>query len=79
MITNCGAFAPLSRLDRLIAVLEVVNRPKLTRRIADKATLEREVNAWQNDRNAKVVKVDWRFTTVDARIKLKHLYPVIHV
>jgi hypothetical protein len=37
------------------------------------------VNSWQNDRNANVVKVDWRFTTADARIKLKHLYPVIHV
>jgi hypothetical protein len=47
--------------------------------MADKATLEREVNVWQNDRNAKVVKVDWRFTTADARFKLKYLYPVIHV
>jgi hypothetical protein len=37
------------------------------------------VNAWQKDRNEKIVKVDWRFKTADARIKLKHLYPVIHV
>jgi hypothetical protein len=59
--------------------LGVLIRQCLTRRIADKPTLEREVNAWQKDRNAKVVKVDWRFTTADARIKLKHLYPVIHV
>jgi hypothetical protein len=59
--------------------LGVIIRQCLTRRIADKPTLEREVNAWQNDRNAKVVKVDWRFTTADARIKLKHLYPVIQV
>jgi len=59
--------------------LGVLIRQCLSRRIADKTTLEREVLAWQNDRNAKVVKVDWRFTTADARIKLKHLYPVIHV
>jgi len=59
--------------------LGVLIRQCLSRRIADKTTLEREVLAWQNDRNVKVVKVDWRFTTTDARIKLKHLYPVIHV
>jgi len=58
--------------------LGVIIRQCLSRRIADRATLENEVNAWQNDRNAKVVKVDWRFTTADARIKLKHLYPEIH-
>jgi len=33
--------------------------------IGDKASLESEVNAWQKDRDAKVVKVDWRFTTAD--------------
>jgi len=59
--------------------LGVLIRQCLSRRIPDKALLEKEVNAWQKDRNAKVVKVDWRFTTADARIKLKHLYPVIHV
>jgi hypothetical protein len=59
--------------------LGVLIRQCLSRRIADKETLETQVNAWQNDRNAKVVKVDWRFTTADARIKLKYLYPVIHV
>jgi hypothetical protein len=36
-----------------------------------------KVTAWQNRRNARVVKVDWHFTTADARIKLKHLYPSI--
>jgi len=59
--------------------LGVLIRQCLNRRIAEKVTLESEVKAWQVDRNAKVVKVDWRFTTADARIKLKHLYPVIHV
>ncbi len=59
--------------------LGVLIRQCLNRRIAEKITLESEVKAWQDDRNAKVVKVDWRFTAADARIKLKHLYPVIHV
>jgi hypothetical protein len=59
--------------------LGVLIRQCLTRRIASKATLEIEVDAWQNDRNAKVVKVNWRFTTADARIKLKYLYPEFHV
>jgi len=59
--------------------LGVLSRQCLSRRIPDKSTLEKEVRAWQKDRNAKIVKVDWRFTTADARIKLKHLYPVFHV
>jgi hypothetical protein len=59
--------------------LGVLIRQCLNRRIADKITLASEVKAWQVDRNAKVVKVDWRFTSADARIKLKHLYPEIHV
>ena len=59
--------------------LGVLIRQCLSRRIADKAFLESQVNAWQTECNAKVVKVDWRFTTPDARIKLKYLYPVIHV
>jgi hypothetical protein len=59
--------------------LGVLIRQCLSRRIADRATLTNEVNAWQDDRNTKIVKVNWRFTTADARIKLKHLYPEIHV
>jgi hypothetical protein len=50
----------------------------LDRRIADRATLEREVAAWEARRNAASRTIDWRFTTADARIKLKRLYPVIH-
>jgi hypothetical protein len=49
----------------------------LDRRLADRATLAREVAAWEARRNAAARTVDWRFTTADARIKLKHLYPVI--
>jgi len=59
--------------------LGVLIRQCLKRRIPDKTTLEYEVKAWQVERNAKDVKVDWRFNTADARIKLKYLYPEIHV
>ena len=38
-------------------------------------TLEQEVTACEQDRNAAAKTIDWRFTTADARIKLKHLYP----
>jgi hypothetical protein len=47
----------------------------LDRRLADRATLEREVAAWQAVRNGAGRGVNWRFTTEDARIKLRHLYP----
>ena len=45
---------------------------------ADKAALTVEVAAWQDRRNAVGGTVDWRFTTDDARIKLKRLYPSTH-
>jgi hypothetical protein len=47
----------------------------LDRRLADRAMLKREVAAWQAARNRAGRGVNWRFTTEDARIKLKHLYP----
>jgi len=55
--------------------LAVLAGHPLKPRIGDQATVEREVRAWQEARNATEVTVDWRFTTADARIKLKHLYP----
>ncbi len=57
--------------------LSVLSRQCLSRRIPDKDTLTSEVAAWEADRNSSAMKVDWRFTTADARIKLKHLYPLI--
>jgi hypothetical protein len=57
--------------------LAVLAAQCLDRRLADRVTLEREVLAWQAARNATGRGVDWRFTTEDARIKLKHLYPAI--
>lgn len=49
----------------------------LNRRIPDKETLINEVTTWQNQRNNLRAKVDWRFTTDDARMKLKRLYPTL--
>jgi len=45
------------------------------RRIAEMATLKAEVATWERDRNNRSKGVDWQFTTADARVKLKHLYP----
>ena len=47
----------------------------LNRRVPDLATMQGEIDAWLHDRNTRQSKVDWQFTTADARIKLKHLYP----
>ena len=55
--------------------LAVLIKQCLDRRIEDVATLEREVAAWLTRRNTAHAKADWRFTTEDARIKLKNLYP----
>jgi hypothetical protein len=57
--------------------LSVLARQCLARRIADIQTLEREVAAWEDKRNQAQVTIDWRFTTADARIKLKRLYPIL--
>ena len=59
--------------------LSVLSQQCLNRRIPDAVTLVREVAAWQQARNADPRPVNWRFTTADARIKLKHLYPSIQV
>lgn len=55
----------------------VMARQALSRRIPDRAAIERRTTAWQEDRNAAKATVDWQFTTEDARIKLKRLYPKI--
>jgi len=57
--------------------LSVLGRQCLDRRVPDRPTLETEVAAWVADRNAAQVTVNWQFTTEDARIKLKHLYPLL--
>jgi len=57
--------------------LSVLTRQCLERRIAEKAVLKQEVVTWEQRRNQLSCKVDWQFTTEDARIKLKRLYPSI--
>jgi hypothetical protein len=59
--------------------LSVLARQCLDRRIPDLGTLGREAAAWERRRNDAVVKVDWQFTTADARVKLKKLYPTIQL
>ena len=55
--------------------LSALARQCLSRRMGTQEELEREVRAWQHSRNEESITVNWRFTTADARIKLKRLYP----
>ena len=64
-----------SWLNMAESELGVLASQCLDRRIPDKETLTSEVAAWQASRNKHQTKADWRFTTADARIKLKRLYP----
>lgn len=57
--------------------LSALNRQCLKRRIADQDTMQWVTALWSQHRNAAGTRVDWRFTTADARIKLKWLYPKI--
>ena len=67
-----GSWLNMAEIER-----SVLSRQCLDRRIPDAATLAREVAAWQQARNADPRPVNWRFTTPDARFKLKRLYPSI--
>jgi hypothetical protein len=64
-----------------IAEIELSVRTKqcLNRRIAAIDTLRQETKAWEHERHAKQTGVDWQFTTEDARIRLKRLYPQYQV
>ena len=66
-----------SWLDMAESELGVVSSQCLDRRIPEKQTLIEEVAAWEDDRNKNHTKADWQFTTADARIKLKRLYPTL--
>ena len=59
--------------------LSVLATQCLDRRIPDKEPLTREVAAWERQRNTAECRIDWQFTTQDARIKLKRLYPSIEL
>jgi len=57
--------------------LSVLARQCLDRRTPDRRVLAGETTAWEEERKALESSIDWRFTSDDARIKLKHLYPEI--
>ena len=57
--------------------LSILSRQCLNRRIPDAPTLIREIESWQTDRNHRASKVRWQFTTKNARIKLRKLYPTL--
>jgi hypothetical protein len=64
-----------SWLDMAESELAVLATQCLDRRIPDKQTLINEVDVWEECRNRRHAKADWQFTTADARVKLKRLYP----
>lgn len=66
-----------SWLDMAEIEIGVLSRQCLNRRIPDQETLTNEIDAWEETRNQKAIGVDWRFTTEDARVKLKSLYPSV--
>ena len=66
-----------SWLNMAEIAIGVLARQCLERRIPDRETLRGEVEAWQKSRNRDAVRVNWRFTTEDARIRLRSLYPSI--
>jgi hypothetical protein len=66
-----------SWLDMAEIELGILGRQCLDRRIDNIKQLKREVSTWERERNARAIEVDWRFTTTDARVKLKRLYPSI--
>ena len=57
--------------------LSVLTRQCLEGRIPERSMVTEEARVWGHERNAKQVGVDWQFTTADARVKLKHLYPKV--
>jgi DDE superfamily endonuclease len=65
-----------SWLDMAESELSILSGQCLNRRIPDKETLTAEVAAWQQYRNLHCTKADWQFTTTDARLKLRRLYPM---
>jgi hypothetical protein len=59
--------------------LNVLIRQCLNRRIPQIAVVAAEVEAWQNHRNTQNATINWQFTSKDARVKLRRLYPTLHV
>ena len=59
--------------------LHVLNGQCLNRHISTMEKIKEEVDAWENHRNNKASSINWQFTTKESRVKLKRLYPSIHV
>jgi len=80
-MTVAGAVDAGSRRDRSQPALRLPGgstpEPPDSRGLTRLADLVEEVAAWEDSRNKKHVKADWHFTTENARIKLKHLYPLL--
>jgi DDE superfamily endonuclease len=66
-----------SWLDMAESELGVLSSQCLDRRVPDQQGLKEEVEAWEADRNRNHAKANWQFTTADARVKLKRLYPAL--
>ena len=66
-----GSWLNMAEMELSILSRQCLGR----RRFASAAELDAAIAAWQNDRNLRRCGTDWRFTTADARIKLKSLYP----
>jgi uncharacterized small protein (DUF1192 family) len=66
-----------SWLDMAESELSVLSSQCLDRRIPDQRVLKDEVAAWEAERNRKHAKANWQFTTADARVKLRRLYPAL--
>jgi DDE superfamily endonuclease len=69
-----GRWLNMAEIERSVLATQCLDR-----RIPDPTTLRQEVSAWERQRNTAQYRVDWRFTTHDARIKLKRLYPSIQL
>lgn len=65
-----GSWLNIAEIELRVLTVQCLNR-----RIGDAAMLRREVHAWEAQRNASDARVDWQFTSEDARIHLKQLYP----
>ena len=66
-----------SRLNVAESELSALTRQCLEGRIPERSIVADEAQVWGKERNARQVGVDWQFTTADARVKLKHLYPKV--
>ena len=70
ILTSAGSWLNMAEIE-----LNVLTGQCLNRRIDNIEDVRKEADAWQNYRNNKNAKVNWQFTTEDARIKLSRLYP----